>query len=544
MVGASVQYIVNRETRDVRLQSFSAKTRSAVLQALNHIQIPSHLSRLDLLSMFGDTFRVILPDTLNLERKNSAEAHVDENEMDALDILCARLTDRQIIHRVSDREVMYSISNVTRNIELLDDPRGQFSSSRPRVFVVNCRKCHFAGETQLKMAKIHNFQVCFRILYIYCDVGRIACNFFHYQFPARRESSVLILFSPQMDSKKGSEIPLPPDSICGACGDSISIMREVLIASNTWDLFKPLGANADTINVERHLPSQFQILPPKVERGNSFHLGYGNILSEHGQKITGTELSSPLHPQTKFFVSCSSCCQSFPHDISSPSSPGFGKGIETAQTSLALDDITLRDGIGCIMASPTEKVSQQPLSSEETPVSSEPSFNREASQSRLRLVSSVSFVTQSLVRSGTVPLITPPGKGKSRWRSKLTTSRKESKTSDSSSLSSTTFESQKLEEIPLASLMSSSKMSLRGKSAKTVNVSLSQNSTYALFWTQASINIWDYGNSTSILGRTVLTEGNIVLVAVTKLYLVYIAGTRGQKLSVRLFLLIYILMLT
>jgi hypothetical protein len=84
----------------------------------------------------------------------------------------------------------------------------------------------------------------------------------------------------------------------------------------------------------------------------------------------------------------------------------------------------------------------------------------------------------------------------------------------------------------LKSLASSSKASFRGKSAKNINVYVSQNSTYALFWTQTAINIWDVGNSPPFLGREIATDSNCVLAAVTKVHLAYIIGTRDQKLTV------------
>lgn len=150
MVGASVQYTVNRETREIRLQSSSARTRNAVLHALDNIRIPGHLSKADLFSTFSEIFRIILPDTPSLIRRNSAGSQGNETEMDAIDSLCARLNDRQIIHRISDRQMMHNMSEITKNIALLDDPSGQFRTGQPRFYAVNCPKCHFVGESQLR----------------------------------------------------------------------------------------------------------------------------------------------------------------------------------------------------------------------------------------------------------------------------------------------------------------------------------------------------------------------------------------------------------
>jgi hypothetical protein len=157
VVGASVQYAVNGETRDLRLQSSSARTRNAVLLALDDMRLPPHLSKVDMTMTFSETFRIILPDTPNLARRNSSTT--DEDEMDAIDAFCTRLHDRQVIQRVSDREMMHNISEVVRNIALLDDPTGQFRAPHPRLYAINCSRCHLAGDSQLKQLDHLNIPV-------------------------------------------------------------------------------------------------------------------------------------------------------------------------------------------------------------------------------------------------------------------------------------------------------------------------------------------------------------------------------------------------
>jgi hypothetical protein len=313
-------------------------------------------------------------------------------------------------------------------------------------------------------------------------------------------------------------------------------MREISLARNIWDLLKPLEPNSDTTNVERHITPQFQLSPPKVETSMPFHGGYGNIPGV-GQKPPDVDSSSS--PQGNSGLSSMSPERSkpIPQALASPTSTGgFRQRLDTPQTEFSLDDFTSSDGASYFNAPQNGEPSQNPpVYGVDVPLSPAPSLNpRATSQSRLNSVSTVSFDPESsLSRSRTLPIVSPIERGKSKWRSKLSTSRKESKVSgDSSSLSSTTLEAQKLEEISLKSLTTASKGS-RGKPAKNIHVGLSQNSTYALFWTQASISIWDYSTSTAILGRTVLTESNCVLAAVTKLYLAYIIGTRDQKLTVR-----------
>ena len=91
LVGASILYAINRETRNVRLQSSSARTRNAVMQAVENLRVPEHLAQLDITAPFSETFRVILPDGIHLERADSATANSHETKMDATDALCLRL---------------------------------------------------------------------------------------------------------------------------------------------------------------------------------------------------------------------------------------------------------------------------------------------------------------------------------------------------------------------------------------------------------------------------------------------------------------------
>jgi hypothetical protein len=183
---------VNRETRDVRLQTSSARTRNAVLNALENIQMPTHLSKIDLITTFGDTFRIILPDTLRSGRPNSSDD--DEHEVDAIDGLCARLLDRQVVNRVSDREMMHSISEITRNIALLNDPSGQFRAARPKIYAFNCQRCHLVGDSQLRNDENITFPVCFLILSCLASFCVVATRNSHGNIMYPEES--LLTFSP------------------------------------------------------------------------------------------------------------------------------------------------------------------------------------------------------------------------------------------------------------------------------------------------------------------------------------------------------------
>lgn len=163
IVSASVQYSVNRETRDVRLQSSSARTRNAVLHALENLRMPEHLAHFDLVETFSETFRIILPDTPSFERPGSSSSQPYETKMDATDALCLRLSDRLVVHRMSDREMMHNLSEIARNITLLDDPSAVVRPVDPRLYAMNCSKAHLAGHSQLLSSEGVNFPVSLHV---------------------------------------------------------------------------------------------------------------------------------------------------------------------------------------------------------------------------------------------------------------------------------------------------------------------------------------------------------------------------------------------
>jgi hypothetical protein len=135
----------------VRLQSSSARTRNQVLRALEHIHLPENISRVELMTTLNDIFRTILPDALNIGRIHGLEeSHIDEAEIDAIDIFCTKLTNRQMLNRVNDKEMIKRISKITRNIEVIDDPNGHHGVDQPKVYSMNCTKCHLVGDTQMR----------------------------------------------------------------------------------------------------------------------------------------------------------------------------------------------------------------------------------------------------------------------------------------------------------------------------------------------------------------------------------------------------------
>jgi hypothetical protein len=313
------------------------------------------------------------------------------------------------------------------------------------------------------------------------------------------------------------------------------MVREISLARHTWELLKPLESNADTINVERHLPMQFQLAPPKVDTSILVHPKYGNILGADGQRLHDLEPSSP-HYNRPIFPCSHSLDRShyIPQALVSPGSPSFLQRLDTPQIEpSALDNITSINGASGAGTQTTAYARRASNGAIESP-------NFVVNHAEIRpqieqLTSSVSFEPVPLRKSQTVPLAARPEKGRSKWRSKLTGSKKDSlgALGDTNYLSSTTLESQRLEEVSLESLTNAAKLSIRGKSAKDINVYPSQNSTYALFWTQLSIQIWDVGTSPPTIMRSISTESTCVLAAVTKVYLASIIGTRDQKLTVK-----------
>lgn len=168
IVGASLQYAANSETRNMRLHATSAASRNAILSVLDRLQIPGHLSKVDMISTFSTAFRIILWDTLDLPGVDGKETRADQAALEAVASLHERLKERQVIHRVSDREASSSMSSITRGIQLLDDPSGQIVSYQyPSLFALNCPECHIVGGSQLRSYGIAP-SVCFTIPHHSC----------------------------------------------------------------------------------------------------------------------------------------------------------------------------------------------------------------------------------------------------------------------------------------------------------------------------------------------------------------------------------------
>lgn len=319
------------------------------------------------------------------------------------------------------------------------------------------------------------------------------------------------------------------------------MIREISLARHAYELLKPLEANADTINVERHLPTHFHLSPPKAETGIPFSPGYGPMISSSSSHAPEVDSISPPKIRSTFQGSSSEDrSRSISHSLQVPRSSEFRQRLATPGTELSSENLTSSDGALQMDAHKPLESSSTTESVMETPFSPDSIGTGHAFQhpSIERSTSIAAFNLATVPRSRTVPVLSsPPDKGKAGWRTKLTRSKKESykPSGDTSSSSSNTLEPQKLDEISLKSLSSVPKGIMRGKSGRNINVQLSQNSSHALFWTQPSIHILDVGTSPPTVIRAVSTESTCVLAAITKFHLAYIIGTRDQKLTVSRF---------
>ncbi|KAL2362758.1 hypothetical protein RJZ56_004341 [Blastomyces dermatitidis] len=489
VVGANIQYAVNTGTRSPQLQALSSETRNTVLTALDSVRLPHHLSKPDLIASFSDHFRIVLPNTPNVTTQDSSEPDGDVNVADALDALCQNLSCRRLISRVSDREVVHSITEITRSIALFVDPSGQFRASRPSLYVLNCRGCHLAGYSQLRY--LENIDI-------------------------------------PLDSGEAAEVTIPPGTNCRQCGDVVTMAREIQLVRRTWNLLSHLESNADTIGVERHLPTQFLLPPPKAEAGNSF-TSYNNLTSPVSPR--SQEIDSPHFTRPMFAPSERSSAA--PLTPSSPFTPVIRPKFHTPRTEFSpMDSLTA--------INETEDNTLRPGSISESHARGSHDYSAQGASlpGIEKSMTTATFESIPFVRSRTLQSAGSPDKGKSGWL-KITGTRKESisVSGDTSSLSSSLLESQRLDEIPLKSLVNAMK-STKGRFTKNINVYLSQNSTFALFWTQTTIHVWDLGTSPPTMKRAFSTDSTCLLAAVTKMYLAYVIGTRDNKLTLRIINLI------
>lgn len=321
------------------------------------------------------------------------------------------------------------------------------------------------------------------------------------------------------------ETTLPVHTKCPFCGEIVTLAREASLVRRAWELLRPLEPDADTINVERHLPTNFQLAPPKIDGGL--------LVASYSSNIAGTANQRPPVRDNPDMGSPTSA--SLAHLVT-PLSPQVPGGLRPS-LSFPIENLAGGDrpepGRG-----DTQKTQDSAyLRAEPNPLLEPSGSTQHRGSASGAEVSPVMSPTDTAITgsSRAVPFLnTPPEKGKSKWRLKFPGTRKPSvgTSADSSSLSSTAIEAQKLEEISLAALCGLSKTSIRGKGPKSIHVELSRSSSLALFWTQQTIQVWEVGVSPPIMTRSILTESTCILATIAKLHLAYVIGTRDQRLTV------------
>ncbi|KAM3072533.1 hypothetical protein ACMFMG_009329 [Clarireedia jacksonii] len=476
------------------------------------MRIPPRLSRDDLIGTFTDQYRIVLLDTPDL-RRQSMQVQIDDRELEAVDALCLHLSDRQIVHRVSDREMMHTISEITKKISTLDDPSRNAKATRPRIYTLNCSKCHMAGASQMRYLENLKFPHADDDLYV------------------------------QLDSPESGEIKLPAKTKCIQCGEPVTLMREMTLASQVWDLLEPYESHLDAINLERHAPTYFQLPPPRSEGGTSYNSPYMTSVLSKSKLSYDTDPPSPFHGRTNFAsAAAQERSRSLPHNITpsqiSPSVGSFSQRLDTPSTQPSSAEILSLESskqnetqkstdLRKVSTGNTDEITFAP--DHAYPHTSSPQEQTVGGDPGTYFVARSTTVSNHHDRK--------KAKGGSKWISAFTNSRKESMTGqslDTSSLSSSTIECQRLNEIPLDTLVPKKSSSSKSKAAKAINVLLSQNSTNALFWTQSMIQIWDVGASPPAMTRVFTAESNCYKATVTKTYLAYIIGTRDPRLTLRI----------
>ncbi|GFG11912.1 hypothetical protein IFM61392_07142 [Aspergillus lentulus] len=447
VLGANIQFAVNtRKFCDPGLERASKSSRDAVLHALNRIRLPPYVSAGHLIPMISEDFRIILPDTPSLVQHRH-----DGNMVDALEALRERLGHRLMVHRVSDGAMMHSVSQITKYIELLDDPGDQLRSASPTLYVANCQECHLLGSSQV----------------------REIANLTHLD-----------------DAGGASGVALPVEAKCAFCGSAVTMVREVSLARYTWEHLKPLSPNVEAINAERHLPTQFLLAPSRFDQL---------------RRDSGTA-SGPSSPPPSGFS-------------------GFPQGRTNAPRAEPWVDSPPPLG--------NRRMSETPPPRTVRPAAGEPPFSADSVGGFEPLSKTTTFTHTSSSSSAGIRALSPPAtldKSRSKWKPRFTSSKKETRDhADTSSLSSATLETQKLEEIDLKSLCRRGKHSAGGKFAQNIRVSLSQNSAYSLFWSQSSIQIWDVSTCPPTFKDTISTDGFCILAAATGTQVAYMTGDRDRK---------------
>lgn len=257
------------------------------------------------------------------------------------------------------------------------------------------------------------------------------------------------------------------------------MLREITLARHVWELLHPLETDDGTVDTERHLPTQFRLSPAKPEADTSHHHRNKSLNS-----LKREQLQQHAH---------------FAHTWDFSMTPG--SSISTGERSV------LSHG----------DFDHQSLSE---------------SSRRSSSVPSIGPLPSSPIKEASA---SDADRSKLPWRRRLTLPKRNStqSSSDASSISTGEVESEKLEEISLQRLKDTFKTSGKGKTNKNIYVSLSQNSTDAVFWTQSSVEVWDVGTTPATFIQSFTADGSYIVAAVSKTHLAYIFLSRDRALIVR-----------
>ena len=328
---------------------------------------------------------------------------------------------------------------------------------------------------------------------------------------------------------------MSPSAQCIHCGVPVTKARELVLAKQTWQTLSPLRADADTVNVERHLPTQFQINPPRLDAQSPWgaaapsHRGSDSDIQP--SPFSRLELTSPTSPE----YDRSNTQLPWP---TSPLSPQFDSDMNRSDTLVRSDGSTYvgfkTESDQAIMGSSPKQIT--PLSAYNIAPTQDYITTRrgspEPTDSALAPISPAEATSPRPL--GPALSKSTPKKTKSKWKLAFGSTRKSStaQSADSSSISSGALEAQKLEEISLAMLTSAQRTSSRSRGPKHVNVQISPSSSLAIFWTQLMIQVFDLGTSPPTLMKTIPTDSSCIVAAVARTHLAYVVGSRDQRLTV------------
>ncbi|KAI9150462.1 hypothetical protein HJFPF1_10229 [Paramyrothecium foliicola] len=474
IAGASIDATLNSDNPSHDVWSACADSRDAVLHTVDAINVPDHIAKPELTASLVELYRIILPNTPNLNHTGYVEEDSSGLELDALENLAVWCSDRQIVHRVSDGEMVHGVSQILRDIA--DDNTGGHSGNTcDGIYVVNCSQCHFIRGSQLKVSNV-----------------------------------------PLHASTRPLYIDLPLQSKCLQCGDRITIAREVQVARRAWELLGDLEIDAGAINVARHLSTAFQTKPEPLSVDTGFGLGPADPFDNRDKK---------LHPYSN---SSQYQLYSGRPPLPSPSSTGHAASVTSFLPSPSSPP-RFFDSMGPFGQARSRQGSSSHFSST--------GLDHPADPSSAQIESSLDLSkpqTTSLRRASEAST----EKTKPRWKLPFSSSKKPAPpppiiSGDSSSLSSSATENHRVDEISLASLVNADRGHSRGKAGKAVNVHLSQSSTM-VFWTQFSLEAWNGATNPPTLLCRIPMASTCILAVVSDVYLAFVVGTRDQKLTLKI----------